>query len=287
MAKLTMTLGAPGSGKSTWAAAQADAVIVNKDSIRAKLTSQGWVWSPENEKDVIKERDRLITFALMEGKDVISDDTNLAPKHQNQLKSLAIKARARFEVKDFRDVPIETCIERDSKRVGKARVGRDVIIKMATTYLNYNEPTPKFEPYTRINGLPYAIIVDLDGTLCIHNGRSPFDYDKCDTDKVNPAVLATIKAMEKSVQIIYMSGRDDSCRDKTEAWLLDNIGVSYPLYMRKTGDSRKDWIVKGELFDANIRGKHNILFCLDDRTQVVQFWRSLGLTVFQCAEGNF
>ena len=33
--------------------------------------------------------------------------------------------------------------------------------------------------------------------------------------------------------------------------------------------------------------KYNVHFVLDDRQQVVDMWRSLGLTVFQVAEGDF
>src|SRR5882724_1879546 len=106
MARLTITLGLPGSGKSTWAKEQS-AVVVNKDSIRRELEAKGWVWSREAETDVLKIRNERIAKALEDNLDVISDDTNLAPKHQNVLKALALKTRAKFEVKDFRDVPIE------------------------------------------------------------------------------------------------------------------------------------------------------------------------------------
>jgi hypothetical protein len=57
--------------------------------------------------------------------------------------------------------------------------------------------------------------------------------------------------------------------------------------MRQTDDNRKDSIIKEEIYDAHIRGKYNVLFVLDDRDQVVQMWRSLGLTVLQCNEGDF
>ena len=57
--------------------------------------------------------------------------------------------------------------------------------------------------------------------------------------------------------------------------------------MRTLGDMRKDSIVKQELYEQNILGKFNVSFILDDRQQVVDMWRSLGLTVFQVAEGDF
>lgn len=57
--------------------------------------------------------------------------------------------------------------------------------------------------------------------------------------------------------------------------------------MRKSGDMRKDSIVKREMFDEHIRGRYNVNFVLDDRNQVVELWRSMGLTCLQVADGDF
>jgi hypothetical protein len=57
--------------------------------------------------------------------------------------------------------------------------------------------------------------------------------------------------------------------------------------MRETGDRRKDSIIKKEIFDRHIRDVYNIEFVLDDRNQVVELWRSLGLTCLQVADGDF
>ena len=57
--------------------------------------------------------------------------------------------------------------------------------------------------------------------------------------------------------------------------------------MRRTKDFRKDAIVKTELFDAHIRGRYEVLFVLDDRNQVVEMWRVMGLPCLQVAAGDF
>jgi len=49
----------------------------------------------------------------------------------------------------------------------------------------------------------------------------------------------------------------------------------------------KPYTVKQELYDAHIRDRYEVVFCLDDRDQSVAFWRSLGLACFQVAPGNF
>jgi hypothetical protein len=58
--------------------------------------------------------------------------------------------------------------------------------------------------------------------------------------------------------------------------------------MRKNKDQRPDWQIKHDLLRENILDKGlkpAILF--DDRNQVVQFYRHVGLTVAQVAEGDF
>jgi hypothetical protein len=57
--------------------------------------------------------------------------------------------------------------------------------------------------------------------------------------------------------------------------------------MRSTGDHRQDSIIKQEIYQQQICGQYNIKLVLDDRQQVVDMWRDLGLTVFQVAAGDF
>lgn len=144
-----------------------------------------------------------------------------------------------------------------------------------------------------------AIIIDLDGTLCnvghrVHFAKeSPPDwpafFDACIDDTPNPAVVALVTmAMQAHYSILYVSGRPDTHRAQTEAWLTQH-GLDYHtrLLMRPAGDYRQDAIVKRELYDQHIAGKYAILFTVDDRDQVVKMWRDLGLTCFQVAEGDF
>lgn len=294
MKKLIMCQGLPGSGKSHWALEFAQehpgTVIVNKDDIRLELEASGWQWSRDNEAAVVTIRDSRIEEALGAGAEtVISSDTNFGRKHKTRLNELAVQCGAQFEVKRF-DTPVEECIRRDALRLGKARVGEDVIRKMASQYgLTTPAPALAVLPVTLDEQLMPAIICDLDGTLALNNGhRSFYDATTCDRDTVNKPVLETIRAFSRLMyQIIYLSGREDKYREPTMRFLASNHCPQGPLHMRTTGDFRKDYIVKGELFDQHVRGKYNVLFCLDDRNQVVDFWRSIGLTCFQCAPGNF
>jgi predicted kinase len=294
--KLIMTRGLPGSGKSFWADIYVQeqgllgvpVVVINKDAIRRELEKTGWEWSNKNERDVILQRDLKIIEALKINFSVISSDTNFGPKHEARLKELAIQNGAEFEIKSFLHVPVEVCIERDSKREGKARVGEKVIRGMASQH--NLEGVVEIKPYIPEPLLGSAIICDLDGTLCLNKGkRSPYDYSKVNLDEVNPVIMQILETYYRFMHwdIIYLSGRDSSCRDLTQEWLRNHHAPPGKLWMRAEGDKRKDWIVKHEIFQKEIVPYYNPRFVLDDRNQVVDMWRKLGLTCLQVADGNF
>jgi hypothetical protein len=88
--------------------------------------------------------------------------------------------------------------------------------------------------------------------------------------------------------IILLSGREDRYKEPTLRF-LEKYNIEYDhLFMRKSKDSRKDSVIKTELFDTEIRNKYFIEFVLDDRNQVVDMWRNdLKLPCFQVYYGNF
>lgn len=308
MKQLILTQGLPGSGKTTWANEQAEQanrdscdgrpcermIIVCKDDIRREL---GGTHSKEREAEVVRIRDSRIANALQSGQSVISADTNFARTHKVRLEGLARQHGAAFSIQRFR-TPIEECVRRDALRDESVRVGRSVIDGMVKSYKLDTDPTwygtdptllvPRYTPTA---GLPWVILSDLDGTLALFDEkahRGPYDASRCDEDDANYPVLATLVSMRQNGwHVIYLSAREDTYRTKTEWWLKTVGAPAGPLYMRPALDGRKDWIVKSELFEAHIRGKYNVLYVLDDRNQVVNFWRRLGLTVFQVAEGDF
>jgi hypothetical protein len=135
-----------------------------------------------------------------------------------------------------------------------------------------------------------AVLVDIDGTLALRTGdRSPYDWDRVGEDEPNLPVIELVQIIHAAGQhrIILMSGRDESCRWQTEMWLAAQQLPFDELYMRTEKDNRKDSIVKEELYRRHVEGVSEVAFVIDDRKQVVEMWRSLGLTVLQCAEGDF
>ena len=295
--RLIATRGVPGSGKSTWASEEQErliaqglkVVISNKDDLRAAMAQSGWVWTPEAEKDVIKTQNSVIKGAFAQGANVvIVADCNFG-RHKDRLRGLAMSCNADFEIKDFTNVPLALCIERDSKRPEGRRVGADAITAMYNEYLVVKEPMV----YIPNHKLPRAIICDLDGTLALHNGkRSPYDYMNVGVDDLNAPVAEIIRAFAgyKGYTIIYISGRDSVCRHVTEEWIQKNhcpVDPPHILLMRKEKDHRKDYIVKQEIFDQYVRDNYWVKFVLDDRDQVVKMWRAMGLSCLQVNYGNF
>jgi predicted kinase len=282
MKRVIITIGLPASGKSQFArelllSHPGRWVRTNKDLMREMLHASHW--SNNNEKFILKLRDYIILTALEEGKHVIVDDTNFG-NHVQHIQEL-VKGKAQVEINDsFLKVPVEECIRRDLLR--PKSVGKDVIMKMYNDYLR-----PQFQPISYNPNLADAIIVDMDGTLALMCDRSPFEVLKCDRDLPNQPVLETVYKWQDSTKIIVVSGRTDDGKELTERW-LEQYGVKYvALYMRRVGDMRNDAVVKEEIYREHIENKYNIRFILDDRDRVVKMWRSLGLTVFQVAEGDF
>jgi predicted kinase len=297
VATLTITRGLPASGKSTWARAQLRAARINRDELRRMMHGEmiGAGWS---ERQVTLAQRAAAEALLRAGVDVICDDTNLRSRVAREFAELAHACDAEFVVRDFTDVPLEECIARDALRTGPDHVGEDVIRGMFQRYLAGRTlplPVPTVTPgaapvaYRPSLGLPEAILVDIDGTVALMGDRSPYDMSRVDEDRPHEAVITAVRAMHAAGhRIIFCSGRTDDGREATEAWLAKHVAVPYEaLFMRITGDSRKDSVVKAEIFERQIRHRWRITGVFDDRNQVVRMWRSLGLTVFQVAEGNF
>ena len=134
-----------------------------------------------------------------------------------------------------------------------------------------------------------AIICDLDGTLADIKHRDPFDASACLDDAVNKPIKNLINQyFNAGYKVIILSGRMDKYKKISEQWLLENNIHYNKCYLRKTGDGRKDSIIKKEIYLKDIMPRYSIEFILDDRNQVVDMWRKeLKLVCFQVNYGDF
>lgn len=302
MSTLELTQGLPGSGKTTYAEKQLAAAEpgrlarVNRDRLREMLHGQPH-HKPVTEEQVTVAQHTTVEKLLRAGVNVIVDDTNLVSRHVRTFAQLAQRAGAEFRVRSFTDVPLEECIRRDAAR--ESPVGEDVIRNMHRRFLAGRKlplPVPTLDapvtgrPYVPNPTLPRTVMVDIDGTVALHQGvRGPFDTSRYHLDAPNRAVIEVVHGLYLAgYQVVFCSGREETYREVTEVWLKEHVGIPYvALHMRKAGDMRRDDLVKLELFDEHIRGHYQVVAVFDDRDRVVQAWRSVGLTVLQVADGAF
>lgn len=292
MAKIIVLQGPPASGKSTWARefikGKIDWVIVNRDSIRE---GRGDYWIPSQEDYITDIEEFSILAALNKNLNVIVDATNLNPKTIEKWNNLAKNTKCSIEYKTFY-IPFKEALERDSKR--ERSVGEKVLKRFYQQYYSkeYYEETSEIDNrkiLVQDENLPKCIIVDIDGTVAIHQGRNPYDLSKVSEDKPNTPLIDLIRIISRTTQVIFFSGREgtEQCKTDTIKWIDNYINIPYQLYMRNKGDYRPDEVIKEELFNNNILNKYNCIAIFDDRDKVVKKWRDLGLLCNQVYYGDF
>jgi phosphoglycolate phosphatase-like HAD superfamily hydrolase len=143
-----------------------------------------------------------------------------------------------------------------------------------------------------------AVIFDMDGTLsdCRHrlhwikgpgekNWQKFFQGSKDDKPQ-HPVVRLAIQLAQNNA-IIIASGRPESLRRVTEAW-LKKYKVPYErIYLRDSEDRRPDGVVKMEMLDGIEADGFVPWLAIDDRDQAVEAWRQAGLFCLQCASGHY
>lgn len=310
-------VGISGSGKSTFALEHvrrhSNYKRVNKDELRFMIHDEDFKgFDRRKETFVLSCRDHILRQALNDGYNVVVDDTNLEEKHFAKVCQIAEQvARAKdvtvtVQVKVF-DTPLDECLRRNALRSGKTCIPEDVIRKMhkrlATTPLRTEKGRTFFAggatPRLYVPGLPECVVADMDGTTSLLNGRNPYDAKGCINDLPNLPVLGLLHDLMHRYPIVITSGREDKDQAETEQWLRDHGVLFYDperdetmrgivgVHLRKTGDSRKDGVIKREMYETHILPNFNVKFHLDDRQRVVDAIRDLGIPVFQVAPGDF
>jgi predicted kinase len=288
--------GIPGAGKSFWAKAEVakdpfNWIRISNDEIRAMINNS--VFSHSCEKLVTETRNFLIKESLKNNKNVIIDNLNLNKIHFQTVCKITRNLNIDIEVieKPFY-IDVETAIERESNRGGSAKVGEEVIRKWWETSgkEQFKHYIPKHEifrreeikPLIQDKSLIHVVVCDVDNTVAEITHRSPYDASTCLNDIPISHAVEMIKLCYKNgYKIIFLSGRQDKFKDLTSQWLDKHIGVPYDLFMRKTGDLRKDAIIKEEIYRNNIEGKYYTQFIFDDRLQCVDMWYKLNLPIFR------
>ena len=149
------------------------------------------------------------------------------------------------------------------------------------------------------------VVFDLDGTLADTSHRvhfleqKPKDWDAfhsaCwDDGRITPTLGLFYRlrlSMDKRYgeHLAIWTGRPERCREVTIRWLeracvMGPFGIEVEIRMRPDDDFRHDTELKGGwLEDSPWRPD----LVLEDRTRMVEFWRSQGITCYQVQPGDF
>lgn len=299
MKKIILTVGCPGSGKSTWArefiAKNPGFFNINRDDYRQSIMGH----EERDEYKYTKKKESIVTYMQHDAahmilcqdgtKGVIISDTNLNPERRLAWETFAKEYGWKVEYKVF-DVPWTELVKRNSRRGSKA-----VPIYVLRSMYGHMRAYLGLPVYKGTPGKPKAVIFDLDGTLAIHTSRGPYELDKLSTDAPNPMVVEYVKMLHQAgYTIITVSGRESGTKEDsmcyyeaTKKW-MDSFSIPWEMHIqRNQGDTRKDDVVKEELFWNCIAPYYDVKLAVDDRNQVVEMWRRIGVECWQVAAGDF
>jgi predicted kinase len=304
---LKILVGASGSGKSFAAnrllSKEKSWKCLERDKIRSMLAAGNNIWRQGDkiESLVTKTQEFLAEQLINEGFNVLISDTCLNPKTQEFWRQFATRMHVNFEIdSSFLSVPLDVLILRDQQRENS--VGAEVIIKQYKKYVEplgiQERPYTDFLPkkYVQDYSLPISVVSDLDGSLCLlnkfdksaSNYRNPYDSGNCMTDELNVPLKKVLDLYRQAgYSILLVSGREDKFEDVTCKWLEKHDVKFDGLYMRKSGDNRKDYVIKDEIYENIILKKYWVETIFDDRQSVCDHNRMRGANVWQVNAGNF
>lgn len=305
---ISITVGVPGSGKTTLAQAIYDGapnstVLVSRDGLRAELYNGEGILANNLETELSSYQREIVKKTLRADKHVIVHDMNLREKYRKQWAELAWKMGADFKILDLTSVPVSECLHRNQNRLmlGERGVDGDLIRNLHTKFIKplNGKPVPYPEsvqicpvvpePYIAVPGTPKTIIVDIDGTVAdCTNVRSPYDATNYHLDKPKTKVIDLVRELHYDLgyEIVFCSGRLGQFRTSTEEWLYEHVKVPFHLVMREV-PGRDDSVEKLYLFNEYIRNYYDVKYVIDDRDRVVDMWRTIGLLTLQPCRGDF
>lgn len=289
-------IGYSGSGKTSWTRNMMEktenVVRVNRDDLRRTMfmLESDYYSHPEfreREKLISEVSEQIMYDALNKGRDIILDNTHLQLKYIdeiirkfNHLSPISLEfietslgiAKSRVALRDgIKDVSYIDRQYYDFIKLKKQMHGRPLFYPQTSPQVSFDQNLPK------------AYIFDIDGNLALKGDRDIFDDSKLHLDSEIQPVGKVLRALDAAgYKIIFLSGRQDSCRKTTKKWLEDNgLWTEHSeMFMRKAKDQRCDSIVKEELLVKHVVPKYNVIGVFDDRLRVNRTWYKLGVFCF-------
>lgn len=146
-------------------------------------------------------------------------------------------------------------------------------------------------------GKPFAVICDLDGTLCDIGHRFPLlnvDFKKFSDllldDQPKEMVIKLLQFLRfRDYKIIFVSARAEHYRQATRLWMAQHCPgfENFPLFLRGVNDCRFDEEVKREIVTNLVMPEYDVKLVIEDRDNVVSMYRAMGLECWQVANGDY
>lgn len=315
--RFIILIGTSSSGKSTWAEqfvkdqevredfygvvqVSNDWVNINRDDIRFALftdNKRDWTkykFNKKNERRVTDVEDQLAFDAVINGKNIISSNTNLNPSIRQKWKDFAETHGYEYEEKVFH-CTWEELVKHNAQREGG--IPESILWSQYKRFMQQYGyiGEHKLDMYRHNPMLESTIWCDIDGCIADFTGvRKPFEWESVSKDIPRMEIIRALEGLAYvHGHVTFMSGRDGMCYEDTCQWLVDHVTSDWPewiewkLVMRTPNDNRKDDVVKYELFNEHIRGKFNVAAALDDRPRVIRMETLLGIpNIIQVGEYN-
>lgn len=297
--QLLILIGAPGSGKSSFAKfflrTEENWTRVCRDDFRA-MQFQGTRGSERIESILTSAVESCVETFLLKKWNVLIDATHCKKEYINQyIKRFSHLADIYFKVFDMPLEELEKrCVERELQ-TGK-HIPKNVIQKFVNELENLKthfDFTPILRKPLELKvpmqdeTKPSCFLFDLDGTLADANGRNMFNpsAEEVLNDKPIQSVIKVLQSLEKQYTIVFVSGREATNYDATKKWLIkyvfNNEEREIQLMMRAEGDYRRDSIIKSEFLHEHIFPSYHVLGAFDDRLQVIrECWNKEGIFCF-------
>ena len=329
MKNIIILQGISNSGKSTWTKQQEGYHIISRDAIREfllggkenlqKYFSKGMDFQIEEYITTLEEQ--ILAKHISKNHKVIIDNCNLVKKYiqtyvnifsdfdypieEVEIKKFPVELEEAIRRSKIRDeIPInENVIKKQFEQFKSAcEISCSDFIDSNNKWISKREK--KKWHYANFDVMPYKtkfksyVICDLDGTSShrqiLQNNRfymrSFYDYKSAYYDRPDTIVRFILHSLfDMGIKIIFVSGRKESSRKYTEAFIEDKLLFSkndYKLFMREDGDNRSDDIVKYEIFNKYLRKLPGIFAVFDDRKRVIAMWEELGIKVINCGALN-
>lgn len=138
------------------------------------------------------------------------------------------------------------------------------------------------------------VIVDIDNTLSINKKRYElatksdgsidwdilYDYQNVVSDEPNLPMIEIVNSLHDEYEIYILTGRPQSILNSTQNW-LEMYGIKYDFIGMRSEENHyiNDVELKEKMYNEFV--KDGVFCAFDDRQDIIDLWKSFGVTSFK------